>query len=251
MKTIGEQVKEFRTALGWTYTRMAQEVSKHSSAPVSRQLITQLEEAGDRKPHYLSALAAVMGTTVDALLAGRYEVARSTHDWATLKGMVTPRAYLGLPPGPERSELGEPPPEYAGTMSNVRRVPIVGTARMGEDGYYDEISFAPGAGDGHIDIATTDPNAYGLRVRGSSMAPAIRDGWYVLVEPNGRPAVGEYVLLKLVNGQRMVKELLFQRPGSVEIMSVNGEERRTIYPEELEAMQAVAAVVSPSKWKPD
>jgi phage repressor protein C with HTH and peptisase S24 domain len=148
----------------------------------------------------------------------------------------------------------EPHPEYAGTMNGrVQRVIIVGTARLseGEDGFYDEMSSVPGAGDGHIDIATADPNAYGLRVRGNSMSPAIRDGWYVLIEPNAAPAVGEYVLVKLKNGRKMVKELLFQRSGSIEIMSVNGERRQTVYQDELESLQAVAAVVSPSKWKPD
>jgi phage repressor protein C with HTH and peptisase S24 domain len=129
----------------------------------------------------------------------------------------------------------------------------VGTARLAEggDGFYDEISSMPGAGDGHIDIATGDPNAYGLRVRGNSMTPAIRDGWYVLVEPNASPAVGEYVLLKLRNGRKMVKELLYQRAESIEVLSVNGDLRTTIYRDELDSVQAVSAVVPPSKWKPD
>lgn len=127
----------------------------------------------------------------------------------------------------------------------------MGTARMGEDGFYDEISGIPGAGDGHIDIATTDPNAYGLRVRGNSMAPAIRDGWYVLIEPNSAVVAGEYVLVKLRDGRKMVKELLYMRSDSIEVLSVNGGQRLTVYREEMEAIQAVAAVVSPSKWKPD
>lgn len=134
--------------------------------------------------------------------------------------------------------------------ARLRRIPVVGTARMGEQGFYEELSAAPGAGDGYIEITTADPNAFVLRVRGTSMAPAIRDGWYVIVEPNATPAPGEYVLVKLRDGQKMVKELLIQRPGSIEIMSVNGGERRTIYPEELESMLAVVAVVSPSKWQP-
>lgn len=74
MKTIGEQAKEFRIWKGWTYTRMAQEVSKHQKTTVSRQKLTQLEEAGDRRPHYLYALAQAMGTTSDTLLAGQYAV---------------------------------------------------------------------------------------------------------------------------------------------------------------------------------
>lgn len=70
MQSIGELVKEFRKARGWSYTRMAQEVSKKNGGIVSRQAITQLETVGARKPHYISALARVMGTTADRLLAG-------------------------------------------------------------------------------------------------------------------------------------------------------------------------------------
>lgn len=156
--------------------------------------------------------------------------------------------------GPKRIESThphEPSPVYAGRRSGVRSIPIVGTAKMGDDGYYEEISSIPGAGDGHVDMATGDPDAYGLRVRGNSMAPAIRDGWYVLVEPNAAPAVGEYVMVKLKNGRKLVKELMYQRRDSIEVLSVNNGERMTIYAEDLESLQAIGAVVPPSKWKPD
>lgn len=142
-------------------------------------------------------------------------------------------------------------PEFAGRARQARFVPVVGTAKMGNDGYYEEISSVVGAGDGHIEIATEDPNAYGLRVRGQSMFPAIRDGWYVLVEPNGTPQTGEYVLLKLRDGRKMVKELLVRRAASIEVLSVNTQERLTFDLAEIEAIHAVAAVVSSSKWRPD
>ncbi|OOG37742.1 helix-turn-helix transcriptional regulator [Polaromonas sp. A23] len=80
MKTIGAQAKEFRIWKGWTYTRMAQEVSKHQETSVSRQKLTQLENAGDRRPHYLYALAQAMGTTSDTLLAGQYSVPSAQRD---------------------------------------------------------------------------------------------------------------------------------------------------------------------------
>lgn len=140
--------------------------------------------------------------------------------------------------------------DYAGQV-RLRLVPVVGNAKMGNDGFYDEISSIPGAGDGHIEIATRDPNAYGLRVRGMSMFPAIRDGWYVLIEPNGSPKEGEYVLVKLRDGRKMVKELLYRRSDSIELLSVNGDERLRVELTDVEGLQAVGAVVSPSKWKPD
>ncbi len=72
-KTIGDQAREFRLWKGWTYTRMAEEVQKHAGGEVvSRQKITQLEEKGDRQPRYFAALAKTMGTTMEALKAGKY-----------------------------------------------------------------------------------------------------------------------------------------------------------------------------------
>ncbi|SEF19413.1 Phage repressor protein C, contains Cro/C1-type HTH and peptisase s24 domains [Variovorax sp. NFACC28] len=160
--------------------------------------------------------------------------------------------WLAKGKGPKKAGAAtDVEPEFAGTMNKIRRVPVVGTARMGENGYYEEISAVVGAGDGHIEIAVDDPNAYGLRVRGQSMFPAIRDGWYVLIKPNGIPHEGEYVLLKFNDGRKMVKELLFRRKDSIEVMSVNGGERMTFELSELEGMQPVGAVVSPSQWRPD
>lgn len=142
-------------------------------------------------------------------------------------------------------------PMYAGVPSQQRRkIPVVGTAKMGNDGFYEEISSIAGAGDGEIDFFSNDKHSYGLKVRGNSMAPAIRDGWYVIVEPGGNPSEGEYVLVKLVSGAKMVKEFLYRRPDTLELMSVNGGERVTIDLMDLEDMQAISAVVPPSKWKP-
>lgn len=131
------------------------------------------------------------------------------------------------------------------------RIPVVGTARLGDNGYYEEISSLPGAGDGLLEVPSNDPNAYGLRVKGQSMFPAIRDGWYVAIEPNGTPQEGEYVLAIAKDGRKMVKEFLFRRSGSIELLSVNSAERITLDLADLQALHPVAAVVPPSKWSPE
>lgn len=145
------------------------------------------------------------------------------------------------------------PLEHAGVMPGTTFVSVIGTAKMGEDGYYEEISTMQGAGDGFIETYSKDKSAYALRVRGDSMAPAIRDGWFVVVEPNSAPSVGEYVLVKLKDGQRMVKELLYQRPDSIAVMSINGSKRHTISMEDVDenhGLQAIVSILPPSKWMP-
>lgn len=227
MKTIGEQAKEYRLWRGWKTSDMAKAVG------TSRQNIENLE-SGARQPRYLADLARAMDVPVDVLLRGEY---------------VAPAEQPPATSGVEEEQV-----EYAGKPHASRRVPVVGTAKMGDNGYFEEFSEMPGAGDGHIEIATEDPEAYCLRVRGQSMFPAIRDGWYVLIEPNMPVVTGEYVLLKLRSGKKMVKELLIRRNRSVEVMSVNDGERLTFGFEDLDdhrGLQAVGAVVTPSKWRPD
>lgn len=205
-------------------------------------------------PAELARAADVSAATVTFWLSGATKSIKGENAVLLERATGYRANWLISGKGPKRVESAQQQdqsPVYAGKRSETRAIPIVGTARMGERGFYEELSSIPGGGDGHIQMATSDPNAYGLRVRGNSMAPAIRDGWYVLIEPNAAPAVGEYVLVKLKDGQRMVKELLYQRGGTIEVLSVNGGERLTIYAEDLESLQAVSAVVSPSKWKPD
>ncbi|MGQ8875929.1 S24 family peptidase [Delftia sp. NA_296.1] len=140
--------------------------------------------------------------------------------------------------------------EYAGRPRRQRgMVPIVGTAKMGPEGFYEEFSSIPGAGDGVVDYYSDNANAYGLRMKGMSMFPAIRDGWYVIVEPNDSVSEGEYILIKMRNGSKMVKELLFRRSDSIEVMSVNGGERMTLDLRDIEDYQPIGAVVPPSRWR--
>lgn len=141
----------------------------------------------------------------------------------------------------------------AGDVTRGRLVPVVGMARLGDNGFYEEISPISGAGDGMVEAYSNDPDAYALRVRGDSMFPAIRDGWFVIVEPSSAPTPGDYVLIKLKSGQKMVKELIMQRPDGITVVSVNGDLRRTIEAQEIDAhfgIQSVGAIVSPRKWIP-
>lgn len=137
---------------------------------------------------------------------------------------------------------------YVGRYEANRQIPVVGTAQLGENGYYEQLDYPPGHGDGYVMHGSKDPAAYVLQVRGDSMKPAIRHGWYVLVEPNGTPAPGEYVAIQLLDGRKMAKELLIQhRNGDIEVTSVNGDVRMNLYATQLESVHAIAAIIPPSQ----
>jgi hypothetical protein len=135
--------------------------------------------------------------------------------------------------------------EPAGKPRTMRQVKIKGLAKLGDDGYYEEVEE-----EGWVDSYSPDPDAYGLRVKGDSMHPAIRNGSVVVVEPNGRLVPAEYVAIALTDGRKMVKELVFERIDEIVVESVNGNKRQTIDRRDIEQIHPVTAVVSPSKWRP-
>lgn len=125
-----------------------------------------------------------------------------------------------------------------------RRIEIVGTAQLGNNGYWVGLD----SSDGWVETWSRDEDAYALRLKGDSMAPAIRSGWVAVCEPNHRLVPGEYVMVKTTDGQSMVKELLFETEDSVSVMSVNSAyERRTIDWSDIEKIHYVGNILAPSK----
>lgn len=159
-----------------------------------------------------------------------------------LEDRLLPLAYTQttLNPAESMDQNAEP----AGRPRTVRPVKIRGFAKMGEGGYYEEIDC-----DGWVESYSPDPDAYGLRVKGDSMHPAIRNGSVVVIEPRGQLVPGEYVAIALTDGRKMVKELVYDRADEIVVESVNGNHRQTIERRDIQTIHPVVAVVSPSKWR--
>lgn len=179
----------------------------------------------------------------------------TVHKW--LHGLVMDPEYhyiaeacriLGVSPEWVLYGHGPEDPATGRAVTSHKRVPVVGTAQLGPDGFWHELGYPPGGGAEEMDVPTTDTNAYALQVRGDSMAPAIRDGWYVIVEPSHDPTPGEYVMVTKTTGESMVKELLWQRGDQIALMSAaDGYERLTLRLDEIEKLHAITSVVPPSK----
>ena len=163
----------------------------------------------------------------------------------SLLSLIKNRVAASPSPGIERDVDEEPEPEHVGRPRTMRPTRVVGTAKLGDNGYYDETP----DGDGWVDHYTPNPNVYALRVKGDSMHPAIRHGTFVVVDPDGRCAIGEYVAIALLDGRKMVKELVMERADEVVIESVNGNQRQTIDRILIQHMHPVVGQVPASKWR--
>lgn len=148
-------------------------------------------------------------------------------------------------------ELGTPPmrasdsssmPDEGQRFRPPSEVPVVGTTQGGPpDRIWEELQFPTGYSDEYLQVSTPDPHAYALRVVGSSMAPRIMEGEWLLVEPTGEAQPGDDVVVKTNDGRVMVKVLVSSHAGTLILSSINESfERITVQAHEVAFMHFVA-----------
>ncbi len=102
------------------------------------------------------------------------------------------------------------------------RIPIIGLAQAGVNGYFDDGGFPVGAGWDHVAFPNVaDQNAYALEVTGDSMQPVFRDGDIVIVSPAEAVRRGDRVVAKTRSGEVMVKQLVRRTATTAELVSLN------------------------------
>lgn len=190
---------------------------------------------GNRTLTGLARACGIRPPSVSAWLSGKTKKIEGAN-------LLRAAAYLGV--NPRWLASGDGPRSPASPIADKHYPRVVGSARCGNNGYYVDLD----GGDGYLEIESA-PGSHAIRIRGNSMFPAIKDGWFVIIEPDARPAVDEYLLVKFKDGRKMVKTLLYLRPDCLVLESVNGGERLTAMLDDLEGFSAVSAVVPPSKHR--
>ncbi|MFL1463135.1 helix-turn-helix transcriptional regulator [Roseococcus sp. DSY-14] len=103
-----------------------------------------------------------------------------------------------------------------------RRVPLIGLAQAGGEGFFDDAGFPVGAGWDEISLPDIpDPNAYALEISGDSMEPVLRDGDVVIISPAAPIRRGDRVVVRTRLGEVMAKELRRMSARRIELASLN------------------------------
>ncbi|WP_135467757.1 S24 family peptidase [Crenalkalicoccus roseus] len=113
-------------------------------------------------------------------------------------------------------------PRGAGRAPAARRIPLIGLAQAGSEGYFDDGGYPVGGGWDEIALPEVgDPNAYALEISGDSMEPVFRDGDIVIVAPGAPVRRGDRVVVRTQRGEVMAKELKRQSARRIELRSLN------------------------------
>lgn len=105
-----------------------------------------------------------------------------------------------------------------------RRVPLIGFAQAGGEGFFDDGGYPVGGGWDEVSLPEiADPNAYALEISGDSMEPVFRDGDVVIVSPSAPIRRGDRVVVRTTEGEVMAKQLTRRSARRVELKSLNPE----------------------------
>lgn len=102
-----------------------------------------------------------------------------------------------------------------------RAIPIVGMARAGADGFFDENGFPVGAEETVRFPGLGEGRVYALEIAGDSMEPVFRAGDVVIVEPGAAVRRGDRIVVRTRAGEVMAKILGRRNEQSVELASLN------------------------------
>ena len=103
-----------------------------------------------------------------------------------------------------------------------KQIPLLGLARAGKGGFFDDSGFPVGNGWEEIDVpGVTDATAYALEITGDSMLPVYREGDTIIVSPSATLRKGDRVVVKTTDGQVMAKIMQRQTSKTVELASFN------------------------------
>lgn len=124
---------------------------------------------------------------------------------------------------------------------SFQRVPVIGYAQAGAEGYFDDAGYPVGSGWDEVSFPDiSDPHAFALEITGDSMAPLYRPGDIIVVSPGASIRRGDRVVVKTRDGEVMAKQLVRRTARKVELVSLNpAYDDRTLAPEEIVWMSRI------------
>ncbi|MCP1518722.1 phage repressor protein C with HTH and peptisase S24 domain [Pseudomonas migulae] len=212
MNTLGTRIKKLRKANGMSQQELAFACGWESQSRIGNY------ERGTRQPNLqdLKKLSDALNVPFAELVAGAAN--------QITQNLISKGVSLYTRDRPPLHEVAndQDVSSKAG-RAKEGRVPVVGNAQLGNEGYFEALDFPPGHGDGYLNIHSDDPDAYGLKVTGDSMLPRIKNGEFVLIEPNKNYYSGDEVMVRTASGRTMIKEFIYLRDGMYRLDSVNAE----------------------------
>lgn len=135
------------------------------------------------------------------------------------------------------------------SLNSKRWVPVKAYSKMGMDGFFTDMGYEGNGGDGYVPTHSAGERSYGIKGTGDSMYPAIRNGWYVVCDPDAELTPTEFVQVCLKDGRCTIKEFIGINNNVLNLLAVNGGERITFDMDDVESITAITDIIPPSQHR--
>jgi phage repressor protein C with HTH and peptisase S24 domain len=194
-----------------------------------KQLWSAMDALADKHGLSPSGLAKKAGLDPTAFNPSKRHGPDGRERWPTTESVAKVLAAVG-------SSLDEFVILIAGRkgMEKMRTtIPLIGFAKAGKGGYFDDAGFPAGGSWDEITVpGVKDLNAYALEISGDSMQPVYRQGDIIIVSPNATVRRGDRVVVRTKRGEVMAKILQRQTSKAIELASFNPDHETKSIPTE-------------------
>ncbi len=104
------------------------------------------------------------------------------------------------------------------------KIPLIGFAQAGKDGFFDEDGYPDGDAWDEIEFPDKQmgwSNVYALEVSGNSMEPLYRDGDIMIASPASSIRKGDRIIVRTIDGNVLAKEVVKQSARKLDLRSLN------------------------------
>lgn len=147
-------------------------------------------------------------------------------DWFNLSLPTPKEKRSGSNNGASSAPPASAPPGAPVDSSSFRKIWVVGKGSGGlmPERIWDDGGYPVGVTDDYAELASNDAEAFLSEVVGQSMYPKFENKNFALIEPNTTIDLEDCVLVRLDDGQTLLKRLLSRRNGGVTLGSFNEPE---------------------------
>lgn len=111
--------------------------------------------------------------------------------------------------------------------NNALTIPVTSFKQAGGQGFFDKNGYPVGNNWNEINFPEYNSaggnEVYGLEISDDYIAPLYRKGDVLLLSPKSKMQTGDRIVLKMSNGDLLIKELLKQSASSIEVASLNNK----------------------------
>ena len=201
MKTLGKTIRERMEQLGLNYNRLAER------AGISSVYVSGICR-GKRWPSDEVALA--LAKALDLNPRALVEQARYEKAPAGVKPLFSRKG-----PGADYDNV------RTQALGHAHRIPVAGWVQAGKFASTDGVEVAGGGAEDFIYSDIKGHNLFAVRVENDSMEPIFHAGDILIVNPNLKPASGDYVIAKLPRENHATFKKWMEKEGIVILRPLN------------------------------